>query len=293
VRCKAFAFILAVLALGSLAGAAAPPTHVKATLLADVKQIVPGKPFHLGVMLEIDPGWHTYWLNPGDSGMATKITLDLPKGFVAGDVQFPTPIKIVDPGNINVYGYTDKVMFIATVTPDNSLAAGEADLSAKVSYLVCKDICVPGHATPTLKLPVSAAGGDAGEANKQLFADWAAQLPVPRVEAPWSLSQKFDPPKHSVRLDIVVPADKNAPLDVFPGPNDDVNVEAEVNPGDLDLSAEFDVTLTITPLDGHAMPLVKLPVVLGFTNADHQRRGIITEIDLSKLKPADSKPPHA
>jgi DsbC/DsbD-like thiol-disulfide interchange protein len=292
-RCKMWLILIAMLAMASSAHAANKPQHVRATLLADVSQIVPGKPFHLGVKLDIDPGWHVYWLNPGDSGEATRITLDLPKGFAAGDVQFPTPIKIVDPGGINVYGYTNSVMFIATVTPDKSLPVGDADLSANVSYLVCNDVCIPGHATVDLKLPITAAGAKALPDNAKLFGDWTAQLPLtPKDFSDASFSQAIDPEKDSVTFSFWVWADSTNP-DIFPGPSDDINVAVKQGGRFTDAARTAEeFTLTITPLAGHAMPKVKLPVVIGWTEKWGNHRGLVTEIDLSKLISADSKPPH-
>ena len=285
-RCRFFAFILVLLAIGSVAQAA-PPVHVKATLLADVKQIVPGKPFHLGVLVEIDPGWHIYWLNPGDSGMATKITLDLPKGLTAGDVQFPTPIKIVDPGNINIFGYTDRVMFISTVTPDKSLAAGEADLSAKVSYLVCKDICVPGKATPTLNLAIAAVGQAVQPANMPAFAAWEAQLPALVEDSPSidHFSQRYDVHSQTVSIAFHFKGILGLPS-VFPGPTENVNISSQVMVtfAGLPNTGGCYITLRITPLAGQNMPSATLPVVIGWATPGHERRGVITQIDLDRLK---------
>src|ERR1700722_18633836 len=85
----------------------APAAHVKAELLADVSAIQPGKPFWLGVRLMIDPSWHVYWKNPGDSGLPTRVKLTVPDGFTAGAIQFPTPNRFQQPGNIIAFGYED------------------------------------------------------------------------------------------------------------------------------------------------------------------------------------------
>ena len=94
------AFVLLAM-FASLAACAAPPSDlVKAELLADVSAIQPGKPFNLGVMMKIEPGWHTYWKNPGDSGSPTKISFTAPDGFTIEPLQFPTPIEFNQPGDI-------------------------------------------------------------------------------------------------------------------------------------------------------------------------------------------------
>src|SRR3954471_11897088 len=87
---------------------------VAATLLCDRASIQAGKPFDVGVLLKIKPGWHGYWKNPGDSGIATSIDFKLPDGFTVGELQFPVPERIEAPGGIVNYGYTNEVMLLAT-----------------------------------------------------------------------------------------------------------------------------------------------------------------------------------
>ena len=64
---------------------------VKASLLADTSAIVPGQAFQVGVLLEMAPGWHTYWQYSGDAGLPTSIDWELPPGFTAGPIQWPVP----------------------------------------------------------------------------------------------------------------------------------------------------------------------------------------------------------
>src|SRR5438874_269026 len=109
------------------AAAAAPPGKdlVAVTLLADVDSVKAGKTFNLGVLLKIKPGWHVYWKNPGDSGMATKVNWKLPQGFEVGALRFPIPTRFVQPGDVITYGYEDELLLTATVTPPKNLDAGE------------------------------------------------------------------------------------------------------------------------------------------------------------------------
>src|SRR5688572_28247036 len=103
--------------VASLAWGAAPAKneHVQAALLSDVSPIQPGEPFMVGVMLKIDTHWHVYWLNPGDSGEATKVMFEAPEGFKVEPVQYPVPVKFMQPGDMIGYGYMDEVMFTAKV----------------------------------------------------------------------------------------------------------------------------------------------------------------------------------
>ncbi|MBS2008155.1 MAG: thioredoxin family protein [Cyanobacteria bacterium SZAS TMP-1] len=133
------------------------PEPVKATLLSDQTGIVAGGKFKLGVKLVIEPGWHTYYKDPGDSGMPTKLTWDLPEGFTSGPIIWPKPHKSVDAG-IVAYGYSDSVLHVTEITAPANLKVGDkVTLKVNVKYLVCKDVCMPGKAALEITLPVVAA----------------------------------------------------------------------------------------------------------------------------------------
>ena len=151
--------------------------HVAVDVLADTTAVTPGRPFTVGVRFKIDPGWHVYWTNPGDSGLATRVTLDLPTGYTAGPVQYPAPAVIKLPGDIVNYGYEDEVMLLVPVTPAQDAAAGQAvTIKAKASWLVCQDNCIPGKGTASVTVPVQATGATA--ANADAFKQYGAQVPV-------------------------------------------------------------------------------------------------------------------
>jgi thiol:disulfide interchange protein len=132
--------------------------RVKINLIADTKYIVPGKHFRLGVQLIMSPGWHTYYKEPGDAGMATKIIWQLPPGFRSGPLLWERPEKFSDAG-ITTYGYADKTLIAAIVTPPDKLPAGTGlTFSARVEWLACKDLCVPGHAGVQMTMNTADAG---------------------------------------------------------------------------------------------------------------------------------------
>src|SRR5437870_8062473 len=110
------------LLLSSLAGAIHAQTYegrelVKAELLADTKAIVPGKPFTVGLLLKMVPGWHTYWKFPGDAGIPTEIKWKLPPEWKVGEIQWPIPLKLSEPGDILIYGYHDEVLLMQEIKP--------------------------------------------------------------------------------------------------------------------------------------------------------------------------------
>jgi thiol:disulfide interchange protein DsbD len=148
-------------------------TLVKASLLADTMAIVPGQAFQVGLLLEMEPGWHTYWEYSGDSGLPTTVDWSLPSGFIASPIEWPVPEARVEPGDIQVYAYSGRVLLLTTITPPPDLS-GTVTLRAAASWLVCEEICVPGDAKLELSLPV---GKSAAPANAALFEEFRSRLP--------------------------------------------------------------------------------------------------------------------
>jgi DsbC/DsbD-like thiol-disulfide interchange protein len=172
-----------IVLFGLMSSARAQQTpHIDATLVSDVASVAAGKQFKVGVHFKIDPGWHIYWINPGDSGLPTRLKLDLPTGYTAGDLEFPTPERIALPGNVVNYGYTDEVLLTVTVTPPATLAAGaDVAIPVRATWLVCQDDCVPGSANLSITLPV---GDGKPSPDADTFASWAKKVPVAADKSP-------------------------------------------------------------------------------------------------------------
>jgi thiol:disulfide interchange protein DsbD len=147
---------------------------VKAELLADTSAIVPGKPFTAGLLLRMAPHWHTYWKFSGDAGLPTELKWKLPPGWKVGDIQWPIPLKTIDPGDIQTYGYENEVLLIQEITPPAKLDSSSAKLSADASWLVCEKICIPGGETLAMELPISTTSQPT---NTELFARYRRLLP--------------------------------------------------------------------------------------------------------------------
>src|SRR5947209_1632895 len=170
---------LIVLGLAALAHSALGQTYqgkelVKASLQPDASAIVPGKPFQVGLLLRMAPGWHTYWKYSGDAGLPTEIKWNLPPGWKVGEIQWPIPLKTNDPGDIQTYGYQDEVMLIQKITPPAQIDSSSVKLSAQADWLVCERICIPGSAKLDLELPTAAS---AEPKNTDLFARYRQLLP--------------------------------------------------------------------------------------------------------------------
>src|SRR6266496_1429111 len=121
--------VLAAAALALTASVAAAPArtqHVEAELVAARTALVPGEPLTVALRLAIDKGWHTYWRNPGDSGLPTTLAWKLPPGVLAGPIEWPTP-KALPAGPLVNYGYEGEVLHLVELTTDRTVAPGGRD----------------------------------------------------------------------------------------------------------------------------------------------------------------------
>jgi len=147
--------------------------HATFDLLAESTAVQPGKPFWVAMRFRIDPGWHIYWKNPGDSGVTTSVTLTLPPGFTADETKWPGPKQFKD-GEIVNYGYSDEAVLLAQIRPPKNLKpASRIAISAKASWMACQEMCVMGTGSGSVNL-------EAGKVPKPKadFARFRALVPV-------------------------------------------------------------------------------------------------------------------
>ncbi|WP_336486383.1 protein-disulfide reductase DsbD family protein [Methylobacterium nigriterrae] len=177
-------FLLSLLAASLAAPAAAqgpktPADLVRASLVAEPAAIRAGEPFTVGIRMAMKPNWHVYWRNPGDSGLPPEVVWTLPAGFSAGPIQWPAPERIPVATLMN-YGYAGETTLLVTLTPPPSLDPAEPlHLKARLGYLVCEEICVPGSAELALTLPAGSGPAAPDPANAALFARAREALPKP------------------------------------------------------------------------------------------------------------------
>jgi len=194
---------------------------VRAELLADTKAIVPGKPFTVGLLLRMAPGWHTYWKFSGDAGLPTEMKWKLPPGWKIGEIQWPIPLKTIDPGDIETYGYQDEILLMQEITPPLKLDVSSVQLAAEANWLVCEKICIPGSATLRLDLPVASSSEPA---NADVFARYRRLVPQnwpgPNV-ATASWSRVGSELRLKISSEMLA---KSPPLDFFPLPEQDTIV---------------------------------------------------------------------
>jgi thiol:disulfide interchange protein DsbD len=170
--------------------------HVAVTLVSEQTALVPGKTSWLGIVLQHQPHWHTYWVNPGDSGLPTKLRWQLPAGFKAGDIAWPAPQRFTAAEVYN-FGYADRVLLPVPIeVPLTAKPGTNARLAVEAKWLVCREECVPGKATLKLSLPI-AAQAIADRRSSKLFASARAMQPQP---ATWSADARLT----GDRIDVVL-----------------------------------------------------------------------------------------
>ncbi len=139
--------------------------QVRAELVAHAPDgVSAGKPVWVGLRITHQPHWHTYWKNPGDSGLPTVLQWTLPGGVTAGEIDWPTPQRIAI-GSLANYGFDNTVLLPVplTVAPAfQASAGGDLEIRLAASWLVCRQECIPQEGNFVLKVPAKGSTGSFG-----------------------------------------------------------------------------------------------------------------------------------
>jgi thiol:disulfide interchange protein DsbD len=215
--------LIAALA-ATVAAWAAPvtPSSFADALHVHVQLVVPdaaiaanGQPTNAGLYFKLEPGWHVYWQNAGDSGEPPRIRWSLPDGISATALQFPAPQRL-PLGPLMDFGYENEVLFPFTLTAAQDVKPGPATLHAHVDWLVCREVCIPGKADLQITRTIGPASG-VGDANDaQIYNRLAGNLPKPLPSADKAVFQStptgfrlaISTGKHEAQA-LFFPADQN------------------------------------------------------------------------------------
>ncbi len=175
--CLCALLLCAGLAFGQTASGPVRAQHLTVELLPLQDTIKPGTQSLVGLHFTLDKGWHVYWVNAGDSGEPPSIKWALPEGITAGAMQFPAPRRL-PLGPLMDFGYEDEVLFPMTLSVASTVKS-PVDLAARVNWLVCREVCIPGKANLTLPLQIAAQAGPIDPARQALFDRFENRLPKP------------------------------------------------------------------------------------------------------------------
>ncbi|WGL16555.1 protein-disulfide reductase DsbD family protein [Microbulbifer bruguierae] len=162
----------------------------------------------IGFYFEVDPGWHVYWRNAGDSGAAPRFAITATSADV-GDIQWPFPVRLPIAHLTNL-GYEGDVAYLFDVTP----AADLVQLQVNLEWLVCKEDCIPGFGTMTLERP----RGDSAKwssADRALRDRFLSRVPKAASQSPWRIAG-LQRDGEQVNLALESSSGAQEPPEVFP-----------------------------------------------------------------------------
>ena len=192
-----------LLPLHCRAQATATAPHLTVQLVVPPAQIYSGQHFTAGLYFKLAPGWHVYWSNPGDSGLPPTIDWKLPAGITSGPLQFPAPQRL-PLGPLMDFGYQNQVLFPIPITVASSFkpSGPTTSLGGNVTWLVCREVCIPGKATLSVSRPaLSSTPTTPGTiaADQQLLEQFRSTLPQPLPSADQA---RFEPISQGFTLTV-------------------------------------------------------------------------------------------
>jgi DsbC/DsbD-like thiol-disulfide interchange protein len=175
-------FVAAFVFVAEAAGQSFTAPHAKVSLIAENNSLQAGQTAWVGVLFDLEKGWHIYWVNPGDSGERPKIQWQLPAGFQTKEIRWPTPVRL-GTGTVIDYGYEGRVLLpVPLQVPVDYKPSKPVMLSADIRYLICREVCIPAKAQASLAVPSPNASSVA--ADRELFRSTFENSPKP-LPAGW------------------------------------------------------------------------------------------------------------
>jgi DsbC/DsbD-like thiol-disulfide interchange protein len=163
--------------LDTACGQQASTQHARVELLSQQSAITPGADLQLGIHFLLEPGWHIYWTNPGDSGQPPSFQWQLPSGFTAGKVQWPRPERMHPSKALTDFGYRGEVLLPVTLHVAPSISTGPPiKIDADAKWLICREVCIPDHIQLRLTMPRAATANE-NRQSAPLFAMTRKLLP--------------------------------------------------------------------------------------------------------------------
>ena len=241
---------------------------VSARLLSNSSAATPGQVLSLGVELSMEEGWHTYWQFSGDAGAPTQVEWGLPEGWNAGPLQWPLPKKYEEEGDLIVYGYAGRTLLVSQVqVPDSAVVGDTVSIMADVSWLVCRELCIPGDARLQISLPVGA-----GQIQHALLFDRTmetvpAALP-PEIGLDYSLSDEGGTRRIFIRLGRGV-SDSVRLVDFYPMDLEDAEFRSYARPSNR-------IELSVRSFTDRVIDEVRGVLIYAAAGDEKRRSGLVS-----------------
>lgn len=202
-----FLALAAPLAARAQAPATVKRPHVEVSLVSEAKGVRSGLPAWVALKFQIEPGWHLYWTNPGDSGLPAEVKWTLPEGWTAGALEWPTPERI-SVGPLMNFGFENELWLLTALNP--KVSSGST-VQAKAQWLVCRETCIPGKAELSLTLPWV-------QSDPGFDPDFARGFSEARLAQarPWPKDQAFRAEWHPDGVDLVFQIPSDGQWEFFP-----------------------------------------------------------------------------
>jgi len=259
--------------------------QVRAELMAHAPQgVQAGQALWVGLQLTHQPEWHTYWRNPGDSGLPTHIELNLPAGITAGDVQWPLPHKL-KAGNLTNYGFEKTVLLAMPLTVSKQFkpnAHNELDIQLHANWLVCRLECIPQEGDFALRIPANSSFASNAAAFDTVLA--AQPLASPHIK----VTSSFDAQRLVLQVSGLPSALQGRTLNVFPENPEVIESAAEQHPR-ASQSWQGDVWTVQLPLSSLRLTDPKQLGFLLISGEGTQRQGVAVSTAITQAWPAVSE----
>ncbi len=258
------------------------PTPVRAKLVSNIDRVAPGESFNLGVLFDIDPGWHIYWKYPGETGLPTKLTLNMPDSYQTSGVMWPIPRAYKKTGGGVDFGYENSVLLWTNIQVSSDTQIDKSvDIETQVSWISCKDICIPGKA----KLNFSPMLGErTSSSSEALFADWSDSLPISLTDRknPFQIEvQKTNSSQGQVKVEIKLKSNPQSEnIEYYPNPGDSLLVQniSSIKSEDLNLT---EISFDVTAQDGVVLSENVLDGLIVYSDSEGKRSAVEMKIDFN------------
>ena len=261
--------------------------QLRAELLAHAPQgVQAGQPLWVGLQLTHQPQWHTYWRNPGDSGLPTQIELNLPAGITAGEVLFPLPHKL-KAGNLTNYGFEKTVLLAVPLTVSAQFKANATqtlDMQVHANWLVCRLECIPQEGDFALRIPINSSFASHSAAFEALLAEQPKQWP--KLKA----STRFEAQRMVLQVSGLPASLHGTTLQVFPDTAELVESATEQHPR-AEQSWQGDVWTVQLPLSNLRLTDPKQVGFLLTSGNGAERQGFSVSAPVTQAWPAVSELP--